>query len=138
MKPRLIRELPRINPHKRGSRDIALYECPICKQEFTGVMSRIKNGQATCSVKCGRIKSVAGQPRATPGKTYTEFSPVDFKRICKHLNISRANYNDKDLVLLWNERTDETLPRLEDKGKDLEILGEGANSTLERLKEIYG
>jgi hypothetical protein len=67
-----------------------------------------------------------------------DFSPVDFKRICRQLSISRANYNDKDLVLLWNEKTDELLPRLEDKGRSLDILGEGSGTPSQRLKELYG
>jgi hypothetical protein len=39
---------------------------------------------------------------------------------------------------MWNARTDELLPRLEDKGKKLEILGENEVTTMDRLKAIYG
>ena len=117
----------------------AVYECPVCNKEFTGVKYRIQHGQKSCSQKCGRVLSKAkqvGKPHPVLGKAYSEFSPVDFKRIRKRLNISKAN--DKDLILLWNIRTDELLPRLEDKGKKLEILGENEVTTMDRLKAIYG
>ena len=135
MRPKLLR-----NPDPTSA--TAIYECPVCNEEFTAIMYRIQHGQKSCSQKCGRVLSKAKQvgrpPNAVLGKVYSEFSPVDFKRICKQLNISRANHHDKDLVLMWNIRTDEMLPRLEDKGKKLEILGENEVTTMDRLKEIYG
>jgi predicted nucleic acid-binding Zn ribbon protein len=135
MRPKLIRD-------SKLNSVTAIYECPVCNEEFTGIKYRIQHGQKSCSQKCGRVLSKAKQvgrpPNAVLGKVYSEFSPVDFKRICKQLNISRANHHDKDLILMWNETTDELLPRLEDKGKELEILGENEVTTMDRLKAIYG
>jgi ribosomal protein L37AE/L43A len=144
MEPKLIRLLGkrvRSGVLEKHAREFGLYQCPVCKNEFESLVARITNGQQSCSKACGRAitkRKVLGKPKIPKGRSIIDFSPVDFKRICRQLNISRANYNDKDLVLLWNERTDELLPRLENKGESLEILGEGTGTPSQRLKELHG
>jgi len=144
MEPKLIRLLGkrvREGVLEKHARAFGLYQCPVCENEFEALVARITNGQQSCSKACGRMitkRKVLGKTKIPKDRSIIDFSPVDFKRICRQLNISRTNYNDKDLVLLWNEHTDELLPRLEDKGKKLEILGEGERTPTQRVKELYG
>jgi ribosomal protein L37AE/L43A len=144
MEPKLIRPLGKrvqTGVLEKHARAFGLYQCPVCKNEFEALVARITNGQQSCSKECGRMitkRKVLGKNKIPKGRSIIDFSPVDFKRICRQLNIIRANYNDKDLILLWNERTDEILPRLEDKGRSLEILGEGTGTPTQRIEELYG
>ncbi len=47
------------------------------------------------------------------------YSPIDKKRLCKHLRQPLVGMSESNLVLLWNEYTDLYLPRVEGKNKPL-------------------
>ncbi len=48
--------------------------------------------------------------------------PVDFERIAQHFGICTVLMTDSEKIILWNDQTNMTLPRMSDRGKNLQVL----------------